>query len=468
MLHSNQSDTPPRALPTSSRYRVIRLIASGGMGAIYMGVQRGAAGFERQVAIKRAHAHLLDDPEIRQTILAEAHHGSLVRHPNVVSIDDVEEIADELLLVMDFIDGCSLAHLTRESLPLPVRIATRVALDACWGLDAIHTANDRIGRPLGLVHRDISPQNILIGLDGVSRITDFGIAKGIQDPGRTGPTMRRGKFGYMAPEYIRHRISTSHADMFALGIVFWEALAGRRLFDGRTGIECVKLAAAAEVPSLCDIRSDISPALDMFVQKTLSKSPHDRYASMAHMAEALEGIAGSRIATRAEISAFVAERREDEEVEIPDSRNPESLASGFVLSVEEPRSMLHSIDIDMSSLEIDLKTIESEMLLEDMMPSRVLQPILPTRIANDACILASEAPGPYAPYAAMSMFPAETTTSVPPRLSGAFPRFSMVSQLPMTFFPARGRFLGVMVVDPQGNQGPMPEDPESTNMAQTG
>lgn len=451
----------PRALPESSRYRVTKLIASGGMGAIYVGVQRGAAGFERQVAIKRAHAHLLNDPEIRQTILAEAHHGSLVRHPNVVSIDDVEEVDGELLLVMDFIDGSSLSHLVRDGLPLPVRIATRVIFDACWGLDAIHTANDRLGRPLGLVHRDVSPQNILIGLDGVSRITDFGIAKGVRDPGRTGPTMRRGKFGYMAPEYIRHRLSTSHADMFALGIVFWEAIAGRRLFDGKTGIECVKLAAAAEIPSLCAIRSDVSPALDHFVAKTLAKDPHDRFASMAHMAEALEAVAGGRIATRAEVSAFVAERREDEEVEIPDSRVPVSLASNFVMSVEEaPRSRFASVEVDMSSLEIDLRTIETEMTFDSLARPEV------RRSANDACVLASELPGPYATI----MPGAEAGSTVPPRLSGAVPRLGFLPAMP-TYFPPlaqlRARFVGVTVMDAPG-QGPMPEDPESILLSNVG
>jgi len=278
------------------------------MGAIYLGLQSGPGGFARRVAIKRAFASASRSAPLRESILNEARLGSLVRHPNVVSINDVEEVGDgELLLVMDYIDGGSLSQLINGQ-QLPLGIALRVILDAAAGLDAIHNATDLDGKPLGLVHRDVSPQNILLGLDGVARVADFGIAKGASDKGHTGPTMRRGKFGYMSPEYIKMRVTNMSSDMFALGVVLWEALAGRRLFEGPTGLDSIKLAMAAEVPSLREINGMVSNELDAFVQRALSRSPLDRFGSMRHFGDELEAIGeGGLIAKRSDVSRFVAQ-----------------------------------------------------------------------------------------------------------------------------------------------------------------
>jgi serine/threonine protein kinase len=305
MTTSNVRILEKADLPKSSRYRLVKCIASGGMGAVFVGVHRGAEGFERTVAIKRAHKHLVHDAAFRETILTEARHGSAVRHPNVVSIDDVEEVDGELLLVMDYIEGGSLSQLLSGGRRMPVGIALRIVLDAALGLHAIHTAKDAAGQPLGLVHRDISPQNILVGVDGVTRIADFGIAKGVRDPGRTGPSMRRGKFGYMSPEYIKYRVSSASSDLFALGIVLWESLAGRRLFEGATGLESIKLAAAAVVPSLRGIRPEISVEVDTLVQRCLARSPVDRFRNPRELVERLQAIANAAIASRADVADHV-------------------------------------------------------------------------------------------------------------------------------------------------------------------
>lgn len=315
-------------LPCSSRYRITRCIASGGMGAIYLGFQRGAGGFARRVAIKRAFARTSNDDgtaQLREAILNEARLGSLVRHPNVVSINDVEEIGDELLLVMDYIDGGSLAQLIGGGRQLPIGVALRIILDACAGLDAIHNATDLEGNALGLVHRDVSPQNILLGLDGVARIADFGIAKRAHDKGQTGPTMRRGKFGYMSPEYIRMRVTNTSCDMFALGCVLWESLAGRRLFEGTSGLDTIRLAMAAEVPSLRGINGMVSTEIDAFIQRALARSPLDRFPSMREFGEELELISDGLIARRSEVTRFVANAIA---TRISDSQNgPITLAS---------------------------------------------------------------------------------------------------------------------------------------------
>ena len=202
----------PRARPprSSSRLRLLLRIASGGMGTVYLGRQRGPAGFQRLVAIKRAHPHLLEDTSVVRMLAREARLASLVRHPNVVGVTDVEVSDGELLLVMEYVEGGLLAEVVAGEL-LPIGVALRIILDACEGLDAVHRTLDERGRLLGLVHRDVSPQNILVGVDGVARIADLGIARPSAGQGTT--TVVRGKPSYMAPEYVSTAKATAATDV---------------------------------------------------------------------------------------------------------------------------------------------------------------------------------------------------------------------------------------------------------------
>jgi len=289
-------------LPSSSRYAIVERIAKGGMGTVYLGVQRGAAGFHRPVAIKRTHRHLLEDERIREILIDEARNASAVRHPNVVSIDDVEEVDGELLLIMAYVPGGSLSQLLERDMPMG--IALRVLLDAAAGIAAIHDAKDARGRALGLVHRDVSPQNILVGSDGVARIADFGIAKRISDPKRTAKMMRRGKHGYMAPEYVKTGETTASADMFALGVVMWEALTGRRLFRGASAVDTLRLTLEAKVPSVRTFAPAVTDALDRVVLRALAAKVEDRFPSMRALHDALELAAGGAVAPRSEVAAW--------------------------------------------------------------------------------------------------------------------------------------------------------------------
>jgi serine/threonine-protein kinase len=276
------------------------------MGAVYLGAQRGDAGFERPVAIKRTHAHLLGTPERRQLILQEASNASAVRHPNVVPIEDIEEIDDELLLVMPYVDGRSLSELIKAG-RMPLGIVLSIVRDACSGLHAIHTALDPSGCPLGLLHRDISPQNILIGLDGVARIIDFGIAKSVRDPVRTSKQDRRGKFGYMAPEYLAFGTSTQSADIFAMGVVLWEALAGRRLWTGDFSPLSLKRLRDADVPLLAPEDDRIPVALDAVLQKALARTPEERFQTAAELGRALEEALPNVRGSRSDVAGRIAQ-----------------------------------------------------------------------------------------------------------------------------------------------------------------
>ena len=212
------------------RYEALRPIASGGMATVYLGRAEGARGFERQVAIKAMHPHLADDPEFVTMFLDEARMAANIRHPNVVPTLDVAEEGGQLFLIMEYIEGFSLHAMKRAlkkqngSVPLP--IALRIALDMLAGLHAAHELTSSDGAPMKLVHRDVSPQNVLVGVDGVSRIMDFGIARAEIRITATQGSQVKGKTAYMAPEQIRAQPIDRRCDVYAAGIVTWELITG--------------------------------------------------------------------------------------------------------------------------------------------------------------------------------------------------------------------------------------------------
>lgn len=282
------------ALPSSFRYDLLLKIASGGMATVYVGGLSGAQGFRRIVAIKRAHPHLLEDPIFKSMLVAEAKMASLVRHPNVIGVHDVEETEGELLLVMEYIEGASLAQVimagtTSSAIDAP--IAMRIIRDACEGLHAIHLLRDDDGNPLGLVHRDISPQNILVGIDGMARVADFGIAKASAPQWQAQHTATgalRGKAGYMAPEYVETCQCDPQSDVFSLGVVAWEALTRRRLFKGASDIDTIKMIRSLVIPAPSSIVPELSAALDEVIMKSLARDPADRWPTARAFGEALE------------------------------------------------------------------------------------------------------------------------------------------------------------------------------------
>ncbi len=229
------------------------------MGSVFVGRQRGAGGFQRLVAIKRMHAHVGSDPELAAAFQDEAHIASLIRHPNVVNVHDVYEVDGEHLLVMDYIDGVAASTLLgaarRSGTTLPRGVALRIAVEALHGLHAAHELRALDGSSLEVVHRiDVSPQNILVALDGTVRITDFGIARAAQRASHTQTGAVKGKARYMAPEQARGESVDRRADIFALGIVLWEMLeAARRLYNAADPHQIHLLAATGAVRSLSSV-----------------------------------------------------------------------------------------------------------------------------------------------------------------------------------------------------------------------
>ena len=296
------------ALP--SRYDLLFPLAAGGTASVHLGRLRGIAGFWRLVAVKVAHAHLNEDPQCREMMVDEARLASKIHHPNVVPVIDIDDMDGKLLLVMEYIEGASLSDLLAVSPELPARIAIRVALDACAGLHAAHTLSDATGRRLGLVHRDVSPQNILLGTDGVTRLTDFGIAKTAFGKGRSAVGALKGKLAYMAPEYVTGRPAEACSDVFGLAVVVWEMLAGRRLFRGENGHETLCNVLHTAAPPLSTVAPDLGEDLSSALAIALSKVPEERFRSARMFGAAIEVAArkANLIATTEEVAAFVTSR----------------------------------------------------------------------------------------------------------------------------------------------------------------
>jgi serine/threonine-protein kinase len=297
------------------RYEILTRIASGGMATVFVGRRRGAAGFWRLYAIKRAHPHLVEEPAQRAVLVAEAKLTSQLSHPNVVSVLDVEEVAGELLLVMDYVDGLALADLlgraTERGVSLPPAVAVRIVLDACAGLHAAHELADERGRPIGLIHRDVSPQNILVGVDGIARVTDFGIAKapGVDSGVRTQTGFLKGKLAYMAPEYVRDQQMDQRGDQFALAVVLWELFVGRRLFRRDNELETIMNVLTGPIPPVSSALAGADAELDAVCARALAREPAQRFSSMRAFADALELAAGGLglSATHEEVGAFVVD-----------------------------------------------------------------------------------------------------------------------------------------------------------------
>jgi hypothetical protein len=252
---------------------------------VCIGRSVGAAGFARTVAIKRLHPHLAKDPEFSAMFLDEARLAARVRHPSVVATLDVVAGDGELCLVMEYVPGASLASLLRATTRIPPAIASSILSGVLHGLHAAHEARAEDGRPLEIVHRDVSPQNILVGEDGVARLIDFGIARAAVRSQSTRDGQLKGKLRYMAPEQLRGAPATRRADVYAAAVVLWEALTGERLFDGDTDGATYGLILEGVVrpPSAF---AEGSADLD-----AVRRDPGARYPTALAMAEALEAAA---------------------------------------------------------------------------------------------------------------------------------------------------------------------------------
>jgi serine/threonine protein kinase len=304
-------DEPPLL---GGRYERLRRIASGGMASVHLGRAIGLGGFERLVAIKLMHPHLATDQEFVEMFLDEARLAAAVRHPNVVATLDVDMDGEELFLVMDYVEGPSLFDMFRalrdRATRMPVDVVLRIVLDTLAGLHAAHELCDARGEPLHLVHRDVSPHNVLVGADGIVRIADFGIARAEQRLSITKGGKVKGKMLYMPPEQLGSGPVDRRLDVYAAGVVLWEALAARRLFRADHEAGLMHMILTEDPLSPCDVDPSIPEAVGAACMHALAKSPAHRYPTAAAFADVLERAAresGIHVASTRGLAAFVAQ-----------------------------------------------------------------------------------------------------------------------------------------------------------------
>jgi serine/threonine-protein kinase len=299
----------PRPLPRLGRYEALAELASGGAGTVYLARLQGIAGFERLFAIKALHKHLAKQPVVVEMLLKEARITSQIHHPHVVDTIELGATDDgDHFLVMAYVEGVSfddlLEHPKLDAINR-LRLGIPILLDAMSGLDAAHRAVDAAtGEPLGIVHRDVSPANILIGMDGIGRVADFGIALARAHSAIPQPELLRGTPRYMAPEQVAGGPIDQRADVFALGAVLWEIITGESLFDSHTSVDHIlSQVLRATIPPPSDRNSRIPGELDAVCLRALQRDAAERYQTVAELRDALAQVAdGARlIATSSEL-----------------------------------------------------------------------------------------------------------------------------------------------------------------------
>jgi serine/threonine-protein kinase len=279
------------------------------MGTVHLGRIVGASGFSRVVAIKRLFPGLAADASFRQMLIDEARFASRIRQPNVVPILDVVEAESDLYVVMEYVHGLPLADVVgRGAEPMPVPIAVAIAEAVLFGLHAAHEARAEDGTPLGIVHRDVSPQNILVGADGVARLIDFGIAKAATRMQVTDPGILKGKVAYMAPEQLLFQPVARHADVFSASVVLWEMLAKRPLFPFDAGERVRRIAERPAPPG--HYSSGVDAALDAVVLRGLDRDPARRFPTAEAMA--IELRRDRTVASTVDVARWLAEMAADD------------------------------------------------------------------------------------------------------------------------------------------------------------
>lgn len=288
------------------RYALYDVIASGGMATVHLGQLLGPVGFARVVAIKRLHEAFGRDPEFVSAFLDEARLAARIRHPNVVPTLDVVAAKGELFVVMEYVHGVPLAVLIRALLDrgerIPAPIVASILSGALQGLHAAHEATNEQGQSLDIVHRDVSPQNIIVGADGTTRVLDFGIAKAIGMGQTTREGSVKGKIPYMSPEQIRAGRLTRQSDIYAASVVLWETLTCKRLFKAETESATFACVMIGEVRKPSEHDPTLAP-FDEVVMKGLARRPADRFATAREMALAVERCAG--VSSAAEVAEWL-------------------------------------------------------------------------------------------------------------------------------------------------------------------
>ncbi|MEM1029981.1 MAG: serine/threonine-protein kinase [Myxococcota bacterium] len=275
----------------AERYELVRVAGSGGMATVWKAMLRGAEGFARPVCIKRIREPLSFDDDFRAMFVEEARVSASLVHPNIVQTIDFGVDDERYFLVMEWVEGMPLGrflNLLRElEEPLPWPLVAAIGIEALRGLEAAHIRVSDDGLVSPVYHRDVTPQNILLSEAGVVKLTDFGLARAMDRVRITATNVVKGKVGYLAPELVKGCAASPQTDLFSLGVVLWQSLAGRRLYTGRTDAEVMAAARDGDIPPISEMRDDVPTRLAATVDRALASDPGDRFESARQMGRVL-------------------------------------------------------------------------------------------------------------------------------------------------------------------------------------
>ncbi|TNF30049.1 MAG: serine/threonine protein kinase [Deltaproteobacteria bacterium] len=284
------SSESPGADPTRQRYQIAKKIDAGGMAEIFLAKAMSIQGMEKLVAIKRVLPSLTKNQKFISMFLDEARLSISLNHANIVQVFDVNQSGGTYFIVMEYVDGFNLRRVFQKASEIgyrmPLAFVAYMMMEVCKGLEHAHTKKDSAGKPLRIVHRDLSPPNVLVSKSGEVKITDFGLAKATSQLTKTDPGIVKGKYSYLSPEVTEGKAADHRADLFAAGIVTWELLANRRLFLAKTDVETVELVRKAEVPPLSKFNKDVTPEFERIVMRALARDPKKRFTSAREMGDA--------------------------------------------------------------------------------------------------------------------------------------------------------------------------------------
>lgn len=276
----------------SGRYKIVERLDQGGMAEVYRGVAESIAGFKKSVAIKRMLPNLAKNQKFVQMFLDEAKLSLYLQHANIVQVFDISRSGETYFLVMEYVDGANLKkiieRMQHRGRTIPVAQSIYIALECCKALHYAHNLESpETYEPLGLVHRDVSPPNVLVSKMGEVKLVDFGLAKATSQITITDPGVVKGKFSYLSPEAASGLEVDARADVFALGIILWELFTGQRLFSGENDYQTVQQVREARIPSIAAVNPDIEPELEAIVRRALARDPRDRYQDAADLSDPL-------------------------------------------------------------------------------------------------------------------------------------------------------------------------------------
>ena len=325
------------------KYILLRKIATGGMAEIFLAKQAGLGDIDRFVVIKRVLPHLTENPEFSRMFVDEMRLAAVLNHPNIVQIIDIGAVGEQYFIAMEYLEGRDLRCVMRKAAGrgeiVPLSFSIRAVCDMCEGLNYAHHRRGNQGQPLNIIHRDVSPQNVMSTVQGAVKLLDFGIAKAESQLNETRSGVLKGKYSYMSPEQAMGQPLDPRSDLFAIGIILYELTTGRRLFKHPNEVVVLKMVADADVPPPSVVDPGYPPELEQIVMKALAKNPDERYSNCRELQNELQEFAAPRrlMMGPAEVGDYISLLFQDERYELDPASLPPTRPDDEVISFIDAR-----------------------------------------------------------------------------------------------------------------------------------